>query len=54
MCNVIPGSVYIVYCNVYLLQAECPHLLVPLYYLYAVLTASLIVFLLTALVLLCR
>ena len=35
-------------------EAECPHLLVPLYYLYAVVTASLIVFLLTALVLLCR
>ena len=35
-------------------EASCPHLLVPLYYLYAVVTASLIVFLLTALVLLCR
>ena len=34
--------------------AECPHLLVPLYYLYAVLTAALVVFLITATILFCR
>ena len=35
-------------------EEECAHLLVPLYYLYAVITASIIVFLLTAAVLFCR
>ena len=35
-------------------ELHCPHLLVPLYYLYAVLTAALVVFLITATILLCR
>ena len=35
-------------------EDHCPHLMVPLYYLYAVLTAALIVFLITATILLCR
>ena len=35
-------------------EASCPHLVVPLYYLYSVLAASFVVFLLTAAVLVCR
>ena len=35
-------------------EAGCPHLMVPLYYLYAVLTAALVVFLITATILFCR
>ena len=35
-------------------ELHCPHLMLPLYYLYAVLTAALVVFLITATILLCR
>jgi len=35
-------------------EAQCPHLLVPLYYFYTVLGAALLIFLITALVLICR
>ena len=35
-------------------EADCPHLTIPLYYLYALLSAALIVFLITAIILLSR